>query len=231
MAKPKSEWGKPGRPKGSVSGRKDKSCATVPLTPEMASLLLDTSDLRKRVMLGLFLQNGLRVGEVVTIKWGTLLEAARGKMSKVMIPKQSRGGKTVFREVVLRKELVEDVQKFYMGQKADEYVFTALRTNDLSLKKKPLSPTGFNKILKQEMKAKGIEPGGNISSHMLRKTFGVALLEAFKSKGYSELEALFAVKDVYGHRSIETTRVYVGMKREANLEAISEINFYARQTT
>jgi len=227
----KSEWGKPGRPKGSVSGRKDKSCATVPLSPEMAALLLDTADLRKRVMLGLFLQNGLRVGEVVTIKWGTLLEAARGKMSKVRIPKQSRGGKTVFREVVLRKELVEDVQRFYMGQKADEYVFTALRTNDLGLKKKPLSPTGFNKILKQEMKSKGIESDGNISSHMLRKTYGAAIYQSFIDMGYSELEALFAVKDVYNHRSIETTRVYVGLKRRVDLEAISNINFYAPRQT
>lgn len=229
--KPINELLKPGRQKGIVSERKGKACTTVPISPEMAALLLETADVRKRVMFGLFLQNGLRVGEIISIKWGTLLSAMDGKMAKIKIPKQSRNGKVKFRDVVLRDELVADIKKFHLGQKADEYVFTAVRSNCRTLEKKHLSSAGFNKLLKQEMKAKGISSEGNISSHALRKTFCTELIRSLVGEGYTELEALFMAKDVMGHRSVETTRIYAGFQRKTNIEAIKLVNFYATRQT
>lgn len=224
---------KRGRPKGCESKRKGEGYDTVHLTLEQAKLLLQTKQNRRRLMFSLTLHNGFRAGETASLKWGTLKKVIDNKVSRIRIPKQSkaaadgRPARNKFRDVTLRPEIVAELQKFYRGQADDDFVFPSKKPVDKDAPVKPITVVGMNKVLKEEIEKLGIEVKGNCSFHMLRKTFARQVFEQLTERGLSELEALYRVKDIMGHRSIETTRIYIGLKRMEDAEVIGNLNFYA----
>lgn len=192
---------------------------------------METFSRRRRLMFSLTLHNGFRAGETASLKWGTLMAAVDGKSAQVRIPKQSRNGRKLFRPVTLRPQIVADIKKFYKGQGEDTYVFPSKRPIDPSAPVKHITVGGMNKILKEEIGRHGIEVKGNCSFHALRRTFATEIYNQLRKgseteAAMSELQALYVVKDIMGHRSIEVTRVYVGLKKVEIAGILEKLNFY-----
>lgn len=93
---------------------------------------------------------------------------------------------------------IEKILYRYIKDKKDrEYAFTANNSKDF------IKPKSFSRVLSNAGKLIGLE---NISGHSLRKTYATWI--------YEDTRDLEMVRIALGHKSIETTKLYLGIKKE-----------------
>ena len=166
------------------------------LTPDEVDRLEDSIDLskpeghRNRAIIEVLFSCGLRVSELVSLKWSQLYAKERylrilGKGSKErLVPISERALKEIENYLVWRNEL-----KIKPGE--EDYVF-------LNRRGAHLTRTMILIMLKQQADEAGICK--TISPHTLRHSFATALLE-----GGADLRVIQAL---LGHESIGTTEIY-----------------------
>ena len=166
------------------------------LTPDEVDRLEDSIDLskpeghRNRAIIEVLFSCGLRVSELVSLKWSQLYAKERylrilGKGSKErLVPISERALKEIENYLVWRNEL-----KIKPGE--EDYVF-------LNRRGAHLTRTMILIMLKRQADEAGIRK--TISPHTLRHSFATALLE-----GGADLRVIQAL---LGHESIGTTEIY-----------------------
>ena len=77
-------------------------------------------------------------------------------------------------------------------------------------RKKPMDISSVNKSLKNILNDYCIPYKGNVSSHMLRKTFGRRVWEAYGESDGS----LILLSKIFNHSNIQTTIRYLGIQQE-----------------
>ena len=166
------------------------------LTPEEVDRLEDSIDLsvaeghRNRAIIEVLFSCGLRVSELVSLKWSQLYKDERylrilGKGSKErLVPISERALKELENQMPWRNSL-----KIKPGE--EDYVFLNRRGTHLTR-------TMILIMLKRQALEAGITK--SISPHTLRHSFATALLE-----GGADLRVIQAL---LGHESIGTTEVY-----------------------
>lgn len=143
---------------------------------------------RNKVMIQLFLNTGLRVSEVIDLKWQHI-NLATGQLKVV----QGKGSKD---RIVWMGEDILDILREYRTKQADklgvcEYVFT---TKNL----KQLDSKGIRVMLNTYTERAGISK--HISPHTLRHTYATDLLRATKN--------IRLVQKALGHSDLSTTMIY-----------------------
>jgi integrase/recombinase XerD len=166
------------------------------LTPDEIDMLEDSIDLsvpeghRNRAIIEVLFSCGLRVSELVSLKWSQLYEKERylritGKGNKVrLVPISERALKEMANYMPWRQSL-----KIKPGE--EEYIF-------LNRRGAHLTRTMILIMLKRQAEAAGITK--TISPHTLRHSFATALLE-----GGADLRV---IQTLLGHESIGTTEIY-----------------------
>lgn len=139
---------------------------------------------------------GLRVGDTLKLKWEDILNK-----NQIDIIEEKTGK---HRTVYLNKDIIAMIKQEYKGQSPTLYVF---RGNN---KNKAVSIEYVNRTLKKMFIDNGIDCSGNISSHLFRKTFGRRVMDV---DNWSD-KSLVLLNEIYGHATISTTKIYLGIRQE-----------------
>ncbi len=164
--------------------------------------LLDQPDrktsigVRDKAMLEILYATGLRVSELVGLKWQNI-NLERGFL--VVIGKGSKERVVPLGELAVAalEEYVADARRFLLGNAESDYLF-------ISSRHKTITRQMFWKRIKDYALKAGIK--GAVSPHTLRHSFATHLL----NKGAD----LRAVQAMLGHSDISTTQIYTYVSRE-----------------
>lgn len=147
---------------------------------------------------------GYRAGDLVSLKARDIREAIR-KGEFTIFEGKKRNCKNI-REKNRKPRTVEIIPKVskllkeYIKDKKDyEYIFKSRKGTN-----KPIGVQAVSNILKEAGEYFGLY---DISAHSMRKTY------AYKIYIESDRD-IVAVKELLGHRSIEETKLYIGLDRE-----------------
>lgn len=105
-------------------------------------------------------------------------------------------------EIEFGSELEKQLKKYVKGKKNSEFAFKSNR------KQGHITAKSYSRILKNIGLDLGLE---NISGHSLRKTYATWL--------YEDTRDIIFVSEQLGHKSPETTKLYIGIKRENRKKA------------
>lgn len=171
------------------------------LTEDEVNKLLDVKldtpySYRNKAMLELLYATGLRVSELINLKFNDLnlknnFVRVMGKGSKERIVPINDSA-TKWLSIYL-----QDYRNIILKSKTSEYLF-------ISNALQPISRQGFFKIIKQEVKLSGITK--NVSPHVLRHSFATHLLN-------SGID-LRVIQELLGHSDIATTQIYTHLVNE-----------------
>ncbi len=159
---------------------------------------------RDYAILQLFLQTGIRVGELVELKTSDIdlgqktmtILSGKGKKERI-IDLEKRGLQALKSYLNIRQTLEDGV--------TDDHLF-------LNYQGEGISDRGVKKIIEKYSKLSGIQK--KISCHSLRHTFGTYKAE----RGVSA----FQLQQWLGHSSIQTSAIYVHMTRTPQSRKIME---------
>lgn len=174
--------------------------------PELLRLIKESreSDSRDRywsnvITLGVFFN--LRITDLLNLKWEQVRPNGEIAERFKIIEQKTKKERTISISPECRKTLEE----------------IARTDNFAGVKKYVISPhwnktgsiTWFNGHLKRMFAKYNIDYTGNVSSHLLRKSFGYRYAER---KNFSS-EALVYLNAIYGHSNMRTTLIYLGIEK------------------
>lgn len=166
---------------------------------------------RNYAILQLMLQSGLRIGEVISLKFSDVILQTRSGTVKVV---ESKGGKS--REVPLNltaRQAIANYFKQYPHKSIGDPIFHSKRQSGLSLR----SMQAMIQDLGRKAKITRIP----VSAHTLRHTFAINYLRVNPNQ-------LVELAQLLGHDSLNTTAIYT-KSSQAELAADvekNEINIY-----
>jgi len=167
--------------------KKNKKLPVVLSKQECKLLILNTKNFKHRLMLMLIYGSGLRVSEIINLKWNDL------DVNRMMIHiKQAKGKKD--RYVPLAVNILNDLVIHLTSVGTNKYIFNGGGAY------KKMSPSGIRFLLREAVKRVGINKEG-ICLHTLRHSYATHLLE-------DGLD-IISIKELLGHSRIETTLVYL----------------------
>ena len=176
--------------------KKENKLPEILLKEEIKKMIKKTSNLQHKLVLIMLYSSGLRLFELINLKW-TNIDYKRN----VVIVKQGKGKKD--RLTLLSKTAKKYLKEHYNVRTNEIYVFWSLRN-------KKYSRMSIQKIVKNA--GKRINLKKNIRPHILRHSFATHLLESGIDIRY--------IQKLLGHNNIETTTIYTHVA--TNL--ISKIN-------
>lgn len=161
---------------------------------EVSLLLRECETPRDKLMLGLAYAAGLRVSELVGLRW----EAVSGDAKRVQLSIRGKGDRP--RQIVLGPEISERLIAFRGdGKSGGRYVFEAERDGGRRRPGGGLSPQSVAKLVKACAERAGLSD--RISPHWLR--------HAHASHALAHGADLTLVRDTLGHGDISTTGAYL----------------------
>lgn len=188
------------------SFKKEKKLPVVLSKEECKQLFKVCTNLKHKLLLMFLYSGGLRVGELLCLKWSDI------DVNRMMIHiKQSKNKKD--RYVPLSHYLLQQLANYMSISKKSKYVFYS--TSNL----KPMGKTGVRFALSEAVKKSGIIKKG-VCSHTLRHSYATHLLE-------DGLD-IMSIKELLGHSKIETTLVYLHVvdcpkiKKNSPLDALMD---------
>ncbi len=188
------------------------------LTDEEVDLLLKTVsgggvlDARNKAVLTLMLYTGLRIGSVAKIKVGDFDIRSKGKI--VVLRYQSKGHRTKDLTVVAGTVVLNAIRK-YMSL-TDRKFGKSKGPLFISIEGKQITVHGLRKMITRSFEKAGIREDG-ICAHSLRHTAATKAIKAGQS--------LLAVRDMLGHKSVQTTEIYIHSIRRIEEAAELQINY------
>ena len=165
--------------------RKERKLPVVLSEEEVRRLFDGVSNLKHKSLLMLTYSAGLRVGEVVRLRWEDLDEQ-RGMM-------HIRGGKgKKDRYTILSGYVVEVLRRYWRAFQPREWLFEGGQHG------KPYSIRSAESIFVQAANKAGITK--DVSIHSLRRAFATHMLKQGTDLRY--------IQDLLGHQSVKTTEIY-----------------------
>lgn len=151
---------------------------------EVKKMIEKTDNLKHKSIICLLYSGGLRLSELLNLKIEDI-----DSDNMLIIIKNSKGNRD--RIVMLSKVLLKLLRKYYLKYKPKEYIIEGMNGNKYS-------DRSVQQVVKQAAKRVGINK--KVSPHILRHSFATHLLENGTDIRY--------IKDLLGHKSIETTQIY-----------------------
>ena len=195
--------------------QKNPSKRTVLTLEEQQAFLGACKSKREIAMFTLFLNNGLRVSELIGLQLSDCYRMVIPETNKegYFINIRRKGNK--IQKMVLNKETFEAI-KDYIDNARKETVYNNIFISDGG---KPMATLSIDRTVKKIAKKAGINK--NISAHSLRRSIATEL--------YRQGVDINGIKDVLGHASISTTQIYIQNAEEhankiLNSYSISKIN-------
>lgn len=152
---------------------------------------------------------GLRISDILTLTWATLLD------DETFVIIEKKTGK--------RREI--KVNASYQKHIADCYKALGIMDKDekcfVSRKKTVYSTQRIN-VLFKTIKSKYNLKVEHFSTHSMRKTFGRKVVEA---AGENSEFALIKLSELFNHADVMTTRRYLGLRTEELLETYDMLSF------
>lgn len=169
---------------------------------EVKKLIAVTENLKHQTITMCMYTSGMRVAEVVKIKWIDI-----SRLKEVIYVRNGKGAKD--RAVPLPPSMVKQFEKYCKAYglkcfNSNDYVFQGMR------KGTPYSKRSVAAFLERNGVLAGIRD--KVTPHRLRHSFAVHTLERMYKKGNVDLLKL---REDLGHASLETTNIYTKVaKRE-----------------
>jgi site-specific recombinase XerD len=165
---------------------------------EVQRLLACVQFLKARLVLTTAYAAGLRISEA------THLKVAHLDSSRMMIRvQQGKGAKD--RYVPLSRRLLEELRAYWRLERPADWLFPGCRN-----RREPIHPGSVQQACQRAAEAAGINK--HVTPHTLRHSFATHLLEAGVD--------LPAIQRLLGHRSVQTTMIYLHVK-QTRLQAIT----------
>lgn len=150
---------------------------------------------------------GLRAGDLLSLRWGDVLEGGKIKKTVYIIEEKTNKGK----DLELNKSAREAIQTFkdtIDNVDVDDYIFRSRKGNE------HLQVRSLHKIINDvvnELKIKG-----NYGTHSLRKTFGY--------HRYINNVKLETLQKIFNHSTQAMTLKYIGITKEVIQDAYNSVN-------
>ncbi|MCB0820590.1 MAG: tyrosine-type recombinase/integrase [Bacteroidetes bacterium] len=168
--------------------KKEKKLPSVLTKAECLRIFEQLENNKHRLLLLMTYGSGLRLGEIVHLKWGDILFAEY----KIHI-KSAKGKKD--RHVMLPAMIVDQLMHYREFQKrnsSNDYVFEGQMAGE------PYSERSVQQVMKRSLFKAGVEKKATV--HTLRHSFATHLLESGTDIRY--------IQHLLGHSSIKTTTIY-----------------------
>lgn len=172
---------------------------------------------RNRTLFFLGITTGFRLQDLIDLTVGEIRSFIEMEEIKIQEKKQYRHWLTIRnkypsikkpdkRSVKIYYEMKMILKEYIKDKKDSDFAFS-------SNKKKYISQQGYSHILTEVGKEIGLK---NITGHSLRKTFATI---AYKENGYD----IEATRAALGHKSIEETKRYIGVKEKMRERSILRV--------
>ena len=175
---------------------------------EIRSLLDVTRNIKHKAILMVTYSAGLRVSETASLKVQDI-DSAR------MAIKVNDGKGQKDRYTLLAKTTLRFLRNYYQMYRPEDWLFEGQK------KINPLSVTSLQRVFMSAKQKVGIQK--KVSMHSLRHSFATHLLEQGTD--------IHKVQRLLGHRSINTTMIYLHLKRENLMKVISPLDFSSDEET
>lgn len=166
---------------------------------------------RELLMVSIGVRLGLRVVDNLSLKWCDLMDL---KVGEKFIRTEKKTNKE--RILVMSSKLKEvlDIVVSVLKPNPEHFIFSSQKGKG----NEPMCIQTFNRLLKDLMKEYKVKCIGNISSHLLRKSFVVGSIK----KGFESGDhlSLIKVSRLINHTSVSTTLKYT------NFETDQMLNLY-----
>lgn len=151
----------------------------------------------------------LRASDVLSLRWDSILNK-----NKLVIQekKTKKMREIVFNESVQNK--IKELYKLLKSPDKSQYVFYSKSTH------KAFTIQYVNAKLKVFKEVFRINIG-NFSTHTFRKTFGRYVYEKMNRSA----EALILLNSIFRHASIQTTQIYIGLRKDEINNVYNSIEF------
>jgi len=166
---------------------------------------------RELLMVSIGVRLGLRVIDNLSLKWGDLIGLGVGEKF-IRIEKKTDKERILVMSSKLKEVL--DIVITILNPNPEHYIFSSQKGRG----NEPMCIQTFNRLLKDIMKDYKVKCIGNISSHLLRKSWVVGSIK----KGFEMGDHLSLVKvsRLINHSSVSTTLKYT------NFETDQMLNLY-----
>jgi len=169
---------------------------------------------RELLMVSVGVRLGLRVIDNLSLKWMDLMDL---KVGEKFIRVEKKTDKE--RILVMSSKLKEvlDIVISIINPNPKDYIFSSQKGKG----DKPMCIQSFNRLLKDIMKDYKVKCVGNVSSHLLRKSFVVGSIK----KGFESGDhlSLIKVSRLINHSSVSTTLKYTNFETDTMLD-LYELN-------
>ena len=161
------------------------------------------------LMVSVGVRLGLRVIDTLSLKWSDLVDLEIGEKFVRLEMKTQKN-----RILVMSSKLKEIVDIVFTSIKPNKghFIFTSQKGKG----KEPICIQTFNRKLKEIIKSKKVKCIGNVSSHLLRKSFVLGSIK----KGFDNGDFLSLVKvsRLINHNSVSTTIKYTNFETNQMLD-------------
>jgi integrase/recombinase XerD len=198
-----------GRPKGSGGKAEELSAEQV---RRIDKCITGTRhELRNRALLYFGLGTGMRIDEIVGLRFGDIAPNGR-VLSRVVLEKHSTKSKRS-RTVSVSKQALQHLREYLQERKpkpgAEDPLFAGAKNSH-----RPMNTTYAVQLLGRMLRDAGV---ANASSHSLRRTHANAL-----RRGGADL---MVIKEQLGHSSLATTQRYFGVDPIEAQRAVDRLRF------
>ncbi len=161
------------------------------------------------MMVSVGVRLGLRIIDTLSLRWCDLVDLEVGEKFVRLEQKTQKN-----RILVMSSKLKEIVDFVYtnLNPNKNHFIFTSQKGKG----KEPICIQTFNRKLKELIKSKKVKCIGNVSSHLLRKSFVVGSIK----KGFENGDYLSLVKvsRLINHNSVSTTIKYTNFETNQMLD-------------
>lgn len=168
---------------------------------ELVRLFEATHNFKHRMLLMITYAAGLRISETAKLK----LSHIDSDRMQIRV-EQGKGRKD--RYTLLSAPLLPELRRYYRQYRPQTYLFEGKKSGV------PLSTEAIRKVFKRARESAGIKKQATV--HTLRHCFATHLME----NGVD----LFTIKQLMGHRSIQTTLLYVRIRHEHIRTVVSPLD-------
>lgn len=184
--------------------KSDKKLPIVLSVYEIQKMFNVCDNLKHKVILSLLYSCGLRVSELINLKWKHI---DRSRMIINII--QAKGNKD--RQVMLSPDLIPLLEKYYFEYKPKEYVLNGQFTE----KELRYSERSVGEVIKQLANKANI-CNKKVYTHLIRHTSATHLLE-------SGID-ISVIQKILGHSNIKTTQIYTHISHNIISKTISPLS-------
>ena len=163
---------------------------------EIKSLFESCATKKSKLMLQLLYSAGIRVSELVNLKW-TDLEFDQN----IAWVRDGKGGKD--RMIILAESIAKQLKRF---KPVSDHIFSS--------NNKPITTRNVQKIIKLASKTAKIKK--NVSPHTLRHSFATHLLDSGTD--------IRVIQELLGHSNLQTTQIYTHISMEQKKRVVSPLD-------